>query len=167
MCNVWWIYDDERGVEIMEFSLGAILTFLIVLFSINGVCLMLGVIGEQPENQISPFVNSDGNVIGLSQVGEEYTVAYGPDYGTDDLASTDATYLPSTPYGGDVMSNLDLFWFYLKNLTFGYYFILMNLGLPFLMVMLITGIIAFIQLAAIFFLISWIVTIFRGGSIAG
>lgn len=145
----------------MDISIGTILSFLIILFSINTVALMLGVSGEQPNSTISPFM-VDGNVTPINQItANNYNIAEGGDYGTDDLASVDASYLPITPYSGNVISSLDLVMYYLKNLTFGYYYIFLNLGLPFLMIMLLSGIIAFMQIVALFFLIYWVISGFR------
>ena len=146
----------------MNLSIGNIGAFLIILFSINIVMVGLGladmswstktgVLTSTPSTLVNNYHSNDLNV------SEGESVSGGTD------ATTDPDSISGVPYKTNVFSRSQKFITLLKGLTIGYAGIFVALGLPVLIIWLLTGLIAMLEFLAIFYVLAYIFSILRGG----
>jgi len=141
--------------------LNRILLFLFVLFSIN-VCLVgLGVANEQMLYKMNIL---DKPVDDISE-GANVNVYGGQQQQTSGYAVDNPNYLSTAPSSKESKASFDKTMGLIYGLTIGYSAIFVLLGLPSLLVFLLTAIIGIFQIFAIFYMTSYFIGIFRGASI--
>lgn len=146
----------------MNITIGTVGTFLIILFAINVSLVGLGltdtsfatttnVLNTIPTNIEATYQTNDLNV----------TSGQAIQGGTD--STTDQSNISGIPYKTGVFSRSEKFISLIKGLTIGYATIFIAMGLPALIVWLLTGIIGFFEFLAIFYVLAYIFSILRGG----
>ena len=146
-------------------SISKITTVVVVLFAINIVCVMLGLVPDSWSQKVSPFDQnvSYNNVV--SSYSNNSLNVYTEDLNQSTDATDDASLLSGVPYRTDIYAKSHTFWNTLRNLTVGYIGVLIGMNLPSLMVWLIGGILGFIEFICILMLLGHIFSIIRGGGV--
>lgn len=140
--------------------LNRILLFLFVLLSIN-ICLVgLGVANEEMLTRME--IIQDPSTIAS---GTGVTVIDGQSQATSGYATDSTGYVSVAPKSKESYSSFDKTLGLIYGLAFGYSAIFVLIGLPTLIVILLTSIIAVIQLFCVFYLTAYFIGIFRGASI--
>jgi hypothetical protein len=150
----------------MDINIGTVLTVLVILFSVNVVCIATG---------LYPLASAgNGGIISGStyaDINSNYSANAGTLYSSTSVA-TETTAASSTDFItaginfiGDVFSGANTFIALLGGVFFGYRYIFISLQLPVLLVWLFTGIVMIVQAACLLYLASYVSSILRGGSI--
>lgn len=146
----------------MNISIGSILAFLIILFSINVSLVGMGLVDNTWSNKIS-VLDSTPSTLVTNYNSNDLNVTSGQEIegGTD--STTDSEQISGIPYKTGIFSRSQRIITLLEGLTIGYASIFIIMGLPTLIVWLLTGIIALLQFIATFYLLAYIFSILRGG----
>lgn len=146
-------------------SISKITTVVVVLFAINVVCVMLGLVPDSWAQKVNAFDQNIGYQNVVSSYSGNTLNVYTDDLNQSTDATDDASLLSGVPYRTDVYAKSHTFWNTLRNLTVGYIGVLIAIGLPSLMVWLLGGILGFIEFICILMLLGHIYSIIRGGGV--
>jgi hypothetical protein len=150
----------------MDINIGTVVTILVILFSVNVVCIAtavypLGAAGNGAIISGSSLADINSNY--SANAGTTYSSTYEGSTttaaGSTDLLTAGINFL------SDVLSGANTFIALLGGIFFGYRYIFISLGLPVLFVWLFTGIVMFVQAVCLLYLASYVSSILRGGSI--
>lgn len=146
----------------MNISIGNILAFLITLFAINVTLVGLGLVDSSWNTKVSVLDSTPSTLIN-DYHSNDLNVNEGQEIegGTD--STTDPNQISGVPYKTNVFSRSEKILTLVGGLTIGYSAIFITMGLPTLMVWLLTGIIAFLEFMSIFYLLAYVFSILRGG----
>ena len=133
-----------------------------ILFSINVCMVGLGLTDESWSNKTG-VLDSTPTTLVSDYHSNDLNVSEGQDVEGGVDATTDPSIISGVPYKTNVFSRSEKFMTLLKGLTIGYSAIFIALGLPTLIIWLLTGIIAILQFIAIFYVLAYIFSILRGG----
>jgi len=148
----------------MEFSIGNILGFLMVLFIINGLSVGLGLTDDSWANKIN-ILGEDTNMSNLEEQYQdsELAIITTEEEETTDSATTDSTIITGVPFSSNITTQGTTFWEFLKGLTFGYAALIFMLPIGQVMTWILVSTIGFLQFGAIFYLLLYLFSVIRGG----
>jgi hypothetical protein len=146
----------------MNLNIGTIGAFLVILFSINVCMVGLGLVDGTWTTK-NTVLNSSPSELQDNYYNNDLNVSTGDDVegGTD--STTDPDLISGVPYKTGIFGRSTEFVRLLGGLTIGYSAIFFAMDLPILIIWLLTGIIAFLEFLAIFYLLTDIFSILRGG----
>jgi len=146
----------------MNLSIGSILAFIMILFAINVSMVGLGLADNSWSSKMSVLQSTPTTLVKNYQ-NNDLNVSTGVSVDGGTSATTDATQISGVPYKSNVFSRTETFKTLIKSLTIGYAAIFVAMGLPMLIIWLLTGIIGLLQFIATFYLLAYIFSILRGG----
>lgn len=152
----------------MQITIGNILIFVIILFTINVLSMGFGLTDESWADKINIL-----NETNISNFEEDYASGDMIIMGSEDLesdpsegtATTDSSIITGVPFSSELTTQGTTFWGFLKGVLFGYAAVIMLLPLGSVISWLLIGIIGFFQFGAIFYLLIYIFSVIRGSGI--
>jgi hypothetical protein len=148
----------------MDITIGNILAFLIILFTINGLAVGLGVADASYTEKFNVF----GQETTMENLESQYqagtiTVVGVEDNEPESSATTDQSIITGVPFTSNITTQANTFWSLLRGVVFGYAAIILMLPLGMVLTWILIGVIAFLQFGAIIYLLLYVFSIIRGG----
>lgn len=148
----------------MDLTIGNVFAFLIILFTINGLTVGLGVNDTSWIEKNNPF----GEDVNFTNLEDDYqsgtiTVIGTQDPEETDSATTDQSIITGVPYTTNITTQASTFKNLISGLLFGYSALIFMLPIGMVLSFVLVGIIGFLQFAALFYVFLYIFSIIRGG----
>lgn len=148
----------------MDITIGNVLAFLIILFTMNGLTVGMGLNDDTWIQKNNPL----GEDTNFSNIQDQYqsgtiTVVGTEDPDSVDSATTDQSIISGVPFTGNITTQANTFKNQIKGFVFGYASLINMLPLGQVLTFLLIGIIAFLQFGALFYVFLYIFSIIRGG----
>ena len=148
----------------MDITIGNVLAFLIILFTINGLTVGLGLSDQSAITKNNPF-GQDVNFDNFNNYYQSGTITV---VGTNDLddtnsATTDQSIITGVPFTGNITTQASTFKSLITGILFGYASLIMMLPLGVVLTFVLIGIIGFIQFGVLFYVLAYVFSIIRGG----
>lgn len=148
----------------MDITIGNILAFLIILFTINGLAVGFGVADASYTDKFNVF-GSETNIDNIEQQYQSgsLSVVGVSEVESESSATTDQSIITGVPFTSNITSQANTFWVLLRGIVFGYAAIILMLPIGAVLTWILIGVIAFLQFGSILYLLFYVFSIIRGG----
>lgn len=148
----------------MDITIGNILAFLIILFTINGLAVGFGVADVSATEKFNVF-GSETNIENIEQQYQsgDLSVIGVEEVESESSATTDQSIISGVPFTSNITSQTTTFWALLRGIVFGYASIIIMLPIGAVLTWILIGVVAFLQFGAILYLLLYVFSIIRGG----